>query len=699
MVATAVLVDLVGYSDMAHLLEDSLGVQATLSLNQQVQGLIGEALTEAGGSPAANTVTTTGDGALLKFDTVSMAVDFAVRLHKCAARHNDRVTEPRAKRIFRVGISTGELATDAATGLPAGMAISRAARLEARADPGGILIDHESWVAELAMKDLFTGPEEIAGKRDEIFEGWRAQIDPDGAKHAAYWTDAKKGDGHNGIGGTDTGLFGLSRRQLMMTAGGVGLVSLGAGFVAWESGLFGPATAANSIAVLPFKNLSNDPEQAYFSDGLSEEVRATLARNPELKVAAPASSDAFREKNVDTKLVGDQLGVAFLLQGSVRRAKEVLRISAELIDIQSGFSSWSQVFDRPMTDVFAVQTEIATVVAQELAVKMISGKGGAGREDGGTDNVDAFDQFLHGQAFLKISSGEATDRAALAEFEKAIALDGKYAAAWAAKSRALSNIANAVTDASQSRDLFDQSIAAAQQAVKFAPKFANAHSALGNALANGKLDVRGATPHFEKSRELGLGDALVLARYAQFAARSGRADSAQAAISRALLLDPLNPIAFRAAATVEYCARRYDQAIANCKKGLMLNPKLGVAHAIVGDSLLAKGRFKEALAEYALEGRQQFALPGIVVAHRALKDETAAAAAFAKLVADFGQTGLYQQAQVLAKRGDAQGAQARLSQARALGDAGLLLLPTDPFLDSLRNEPAFRGLMNAIGFS
>ena len=131
----------------------------------------------------------------------------------------------------------------------------------------------------------------------------------------------------------------------------------------------------------------------------------------------------------------------------------------------------------------------------------------------------------------------------------------------------------------------------------------------------------------------------------------------------------------------------------------MLNPKLGVAHAIVGDSLLAKGRFKEALAEYALEGRQQFALPGIVVAHRALKDETAAAAAFAKLVADFGQTGLYQQAQVLAKRGDAQGAQARLSQARALGDAGLLLLPTDPFLDSLRNEPAFRGLMNAIGFS
>ena len=229
MKSTAVLVDLVGYSDMSRLLEDSLGVQATLSLNQQVQRLIGDALSEAGGAAADNIVMTTGDGALLTFVTPDKALDFAVRLHRCAARHNAGVTEPRAHRVFRVGISTGEIAVDPQTGAPAGMAISRAARLEAKADPGGVLIDSESWnAASGEPKAAYHGPEDILGKRDEHFEAYRAQIDPDGIAHAAYWIDSKSEIAANLANQGDAGLApaGVTRRQ-MMVGGGAALLTLG----------------------------------------------------------------------------------------------------------------------------------------------------------------------------------------------------------------------------------------------------------------------------------------------------------------------------------------------------------------------------------------------------------------------------------------------------------------------------------------
>lgn len=704
MKSTAVLVDLVGYSDMSRLLEDSLGVQATLSLNQQVQRLIGDALSESGGTAADNVVMTTGDGALLTFTGPDQALDFATALHKCAARHNAGVTEPRARRIFRVGISTGEIAVDPNTGSPAGMAISRAARLEAKADPGGTLIDSESWHAASGdAKATYHGPEDISGKRDEHFEAYRAQIDPDGKAHAAYWIDAKSEIAANLAGQEGGSLVPArpSRRQIMI-GGGVAALALGGGFAAWQNGLLGSSAEANSVAVLPFKNLSGDSAQAYFSDGLSEEVRATLARNALLKVAAPTSSALFREHKEDAVSIGKQLDVAYLLEGSVRRANEVVRISAELVDTKTGFSNWSQSFDRPMTDIFAVQSEIANIVASELAVRMVTeappAESNGKLTTGGTTNVAAYDLFLRGQAFHKLSADEASDRAALAAFDQAIALDPNYAAAHAARSRSLTNIANGTNDLSQIRALFDAAVEAARRAVGLAPDFADAHSALGAALAFGKLDVKSARLPFERSRMLGVGDADVLARFALFSARCGRDAPAKAAINRALQLDPLNPRTFRTAATVEYAARRYAESIRFNQKALSLNPKLGASHAAIGDALLGLGKLKEARDAYGRESTLTFALVGKAIVENRLGNKADAQKAFDKLVTTQGDSALYQQAQVLAQWGDLSGALKVLEKARKNGDSGFLLSRTDPMLDSLRRNPDFLRLLLSVGF-
>lgn len=176
-IRTVVLVDLAGYSDLQRLFEESLGVSAARAFDAEIQRFIDAALTGAGGSAADNKVMTTGDGALLAFAAADMALDFAARLHEGAATHNRGVTEAQAKRTFRVGAATGPLDIDAQTGALAGMTISRAARLEAKADLGGVLIDPATYeAASPALRAAYRGPETVKGKRDETFAAWRAQV-------------------------------------------------------------------------------------------------------------------------------------------------------------------------------------------------------------------------------------------------------------------------------------------------------------------------------------------------------------------------------------------------------------------------------------------------------------------------------------------------------------------------------------------
>ena len=496
----------------------------------------------------------------------------------------------------------------------------------------------------------------------------------------------------------------VSRRGIFLGAAGAAVAGA-AGLLAWRKGLFGGRLASrNSVAVLPFKNLSGDEGQAYFSDGMSEELRATLARNLKLQVMAQASSAIFRDRKEDAVTIASKLGVAYLLDGSVQRSGDIVRITTDLIDGATGFSRWSQKFDRVMQDIFVIQDEISSKVAQALVAEVdasdeaASGNARPPAPSGGTTSVAAYDAYLRGRALYDLSADETSERAALAQFDAAIAADPEYAAAHAARARSLTAIANQYGEVGQLAEYYDAAITSARRAIAIAPDLADAHSTLGFTLFQGQLDARAARDPFERSRELGAGEATVMARYAQYSARIGRERAAVESIKSALTLDPLNPLIHRAAGSIEYAAHRYAESIPPARKALSMNPKLSRANAAIGDALLMLGRAEEARTAYAAEPVEDFRLTGAAIVEHKLGHATAARAAKQQLVENLGDRVLYQQAQILAQWGERDAALSRLEQARRIGDSGLIYLRNDPLLDPLRGDPRFAGLLGSIGF-
>ena len=463
-----------------------------------------------------------------------------------------------------------------------------------------------------------------------------------------------------------------------------------------------PATGDDrdkSVAVLPFRNISGDKEQDYFSDGLSEELRVTLARDLRLLVMAQASSEKFRERKGNAVEIASQLGVSFLLDGSVRRAGDLVRITADFVDGATGFSRWTQTFrSQPARHLRRAERDRWTpwrARSPRMSNRPSPAVAGAA---GGTSIVAAYDEYLRGRALYDLAGDEEEERAALARFDAAIALDPKYAAAHAARARSLTAIANQYGTVETQPGMYTDAVTAARLAIEIAPEFAEAHSTLGFTLFQGQLDARAAREPFELSRRLGTGNATVLARYAQYCARTGRDGDAAEPLRTALRLDKLNPLIHRAAGSIEYAARRYEASIAPMRQALGMYARMSQAHAGIGSALFALGRVPEARQEFQAEPFTDFRLAGLAITDQALGNKTAAKAAFDELTAEHGERVLYQQAQVLAQWGNKKDALTRLDQAWQRRDSGLIYLRNDPMLDTLRGEPDFARLLKAVGF-
>jgi len=485
----------------------------------------------------------------------------------------------------------------------------------------------------------------------------------------------------------------VSRRTLLIGGSAAGVVLAGGGaWFAWERGLLGGRGEPLSIAVLPFRNLSADRSQDYFSDGLTDEVRTALTRIQALRVLAGTSSEKAEEHGGDPKAIAADLGVGFLLSGSVQRAADTVRIAIDLVDGHTGFSRWSQSVDRKLTDIFAVQSDIARMVAQAMSVEVAT----AEPAPGGTTNVEAYENYLQGRSLFNLAKDEASDRAALAHFEMAITQDPKFALAHAARSRSLAVIAGEHAKVDEIKPLYAEAMTAARRAIELAPALAEGHLALGYALFAGKLDIGGAWPSYQRAYRLGYGNADTALLYALYCSRAGRPAEAKAAVDRAVLLDPLNPRAFRAQGSVAYAGRRYAEALPPLRRALQLNPKMDFAHSLAGNSLLGLGRTADALKEFEAEPQAQFRLTGLAIAQSRLGNRAAAEKAFADLQSQVGDAAVYQQAEVLAQWGRQDESLQKLARAREVGDSGLTYAATDVMLDPLRRDQRFARLINEL---
>jgi len=539
-------------------------------------------------------------------------------------------------------------------------------------------------------------------KRDprlgDVIRAVRAMIDQEVAPSPTIATPSKK------FLPRKWRLTGLVAAALVIAAAVVGLTMTKIGGAACDRGgltcLFGalaPHHAAdNSIAVLPFTNLSGDAGQDYFSDGLSEELISALARLNSLQVVARTSSFKFKGSKEDSSTIGSKLGVSYLLDGSVRRDGELVRVTTQLVDAKSGFERWSQSYDRDMKDIFAVQSGIAQAVADALQVRL-AGADITALSRGATANPAAYDAFLRGRRLLDAGGGEATYRDALAKFDSAIAADQQFAVAHAARARTLMQLADEFVPANAVRPTAEAALASAKRAVDLAPDLAETQVTLGYILATAKLDFAGAREHFARAMATGSGDANVLARFGLFSCDLGDTDRGLAAVRHATILDPLNPLAFRLLGNCFIEARRYPDAINALRRALELSPKINAAHGLIGDALFLQGQFDAAEKEYAVEPVGFKRLAGLAIVRRRLNNPQDAAAALKALQADANGVTDYQQAEVYAQWGDPDRAFAALDAALKHGDSGLELLKSDPLVDPLRVDARYARLIARLG--
>jgi TolB-like protein/Tfp pilus assembly protein PilF len=354
---------------------------------------------------------------------------------------------------------------------------------------------------------------------------------------------------------------------------------------------------AHSIAVLPFVNMSGDPKQDYFSDGISEELLDSLSRLSEMKVAARTSSFSFKGQNTDVSSIARKLNVGSILEGSVRRGGDTIRINVELIDAVTGFRIWTSSYDRKLSDILRVQTEVATAVAQELKIEL-SGSDSAHIELGSTNNTEAYDAYLHGvqlSSKAQVEQSDAVARAALAEFNTAVTLDPGFALAHAKRSGSLLRASFWEQDQVSRESMRMDAVKAAEKAVALAPGLGEAHLALARAHFDALLDVAGASTEFDRALALAPGNASVQASFANFASTLGHFDVAVNAARQAANLDPQSVTALIGLTDALTAARRFDEASITLRQASLLKPGSQLVAADKANLLLASGHSDDAV--------------------------------------------------------------------------------------------------------
>ena len=450
-----------------------------------------------------------------------------------------------------------------------------------------------------------------------------------------------------------------------------------------------PASVQPSIAVLPFADLSAQKDQEYFSDGLAEELLNSLAKVKGLRVVARSSSFQFKGKTEDLRTVAEKLNVGTILEGSVRKQGGRVRITTQLVKAD-GFQLWSETYDRELTDIFAVQAEIARAVASSLQVALI---GTPASESPSSKNVEAYNANLQGRYFHALRGRENFEKAA-AYFEQALKLDPDYAAAWAGLGSVRMSQADNVhvpVDVG-----YRQARTAVERALAVDPSLAEAHGAMAMIRATYDWDWASADTSIKRALALDPEGARTLRRASGLAATLGRFDEALRLSRRAIAVDPLSATSWMNLSQTAISAGELDESLSAVAKAQELQPGRALLHAQRGLLYLVQGKPPEALTEFQQEVELLWRQQGLALAYHALGRKEQADQALAELIDNFAAEGAFQVGQVYAYRGEADRAFEWLERAYKQRDGGLSGMKGDFLLKSLERDPRYVALLKKM---
>ena len=623
--------DIVGYSALAQRDE-----AAALALVDVQHRLLGPLLAAHSGEQ----IKSMGDGLLVEFPSALRSVQCAAEIQRVVAAHN-RSQPDTALMELRIGIHLGDV--EHRDGDVFGDGVNIAARIEPLAAPGSIYISEDvarQVEGKLEASLQSRGPQALKNIRRpmEVFEVF------------SHSEGAATGDVRG---------------------------------------------APRSIAVLPFADMSAGHDSEYFSDGITEELIDTFARLPGLKVIARTSVFALKGKDLDIRQIGDKLGVETVLEGSVRRAGDRLRITAQLIQVRDQSHLWSQRYDRELGDVFAIQEDIATAITQALSPRF----GGVADEPVEISvpcqcqDPEAHSAYLQGRYHANHRSEESLNKA-IACFENALVIEPEFAGAHAGLSLAALMLAGYYGKLEQWSPV---ARASARRALELDPGLAEAHTAMGNVLQWMEYDFASAEGEFRRALEINPVDSDAQEGFVTLLITSGRAAEAIVQIERFLGNNPLSLVIRRRLGTAHYIARDYASAEAVLRQLLEMSPDLPLTQSWLGATLLAQGKLHEALAIFDQEKDPMFRTHGRALTYQRMGESKKAREHLAELIRIGTPGASFQIAQVRVEFGETDAAIAALEQAWEVHDPGLAFLRVDPLFDTLREDPRLKDILARLG--
>jgi TolB-like protein/Tfp pilus assembly protein PilF len=455
--------------------------------------------------------------------------------------------------------------------------------------------------------------------------------------------------------------------------------------------------AAASIAVLPLANESGEASQQYFSDGISEDLITALSQFPGLKVIGRTSAFLFRDPKEDSRSIGAKLGVAHLLEGSVRRSGDIVRVSTELINTADGSTQWSERYDRPYKDLFALQDEITRAVAGALKTKLLPGEYAAAQsEQPPSGNLEAYNALLQGRFFISRGT-EAADRKAIDFFVQATQLDPRYALAWSELAHAWISLSGDFLEDAAAQEAYAKARESADHALALSPDLAAAHNARGDLLQIVDFDWRGAEAEYRRALDLAPNDVQANFNLGSALASFGELDQAIERTRKGILTEPLRAWGYKALATYFLGLNRLDDADRAINKAIELQPASEPFRSWLTIIETQRGN-----APVALEAAQQEP-PGIfrdmsfAFARQIGGDRNAADTALRTLIEKQANNSAYQIAEVYALRDDPKATFEWLDRAWTNRDGGIQYLLFDPFILRYKDDPRFAAFCRKVG--